>query len=99
MGQAARAAYAAAYARHALNKVGVSDFFTRLHKRNLAGFNAVAGNALKLEIGNILLLKSLRYRVGKTAAAGKYSAEVGGVVKHILRKLGYFKVAAVKQRL
>ena len=98
MGQAARAAYAAAYARHALYEVLGQTVRAQLKQGHAALFYAVAGDRLDFKV-DVLLLERLAHRVGQTAAAREYAAEVARVLQYVLFQSAHVDVAAVKQRL
>ena len=99
VGQAPRAADAAADACHALDKVGVKQILALFEKRYSAFLDTVAGARLKLKALKTLLFKSFLDRVGKSAAAGEYPSEIRGVVKSALVKCRDVHVPAVKGRL
>ena len=67
--------YASAGTRHSLNEVSVCASLGQLEQRHTAFFNAAAHRGLKLKI-DVLLLKSLFDRFGKTAGAGKNAAVI-----------------------
>ena len=98
MGEAARAADAAAHAGHALDEVLLEEVFLLLEQRHTAGLDAVAGDGVDNEVA-LLLLEGLRHCVGQAAAARENAAEVAGVVQHIFRKGGQVEIAAVKPGL
>ncbi|CDC60546.1 unknown [Clostridium sp. CAG:448] len=98
MGQAACAADTAADARHSFDKVGVQLVARFLHQGKLACFDAVAGTGLEQEVDS-LFLEGFRNRVGQTAAAGKNTSEVGGIVQNALFHRGDVQIPAVKERL
>ena len=98
VGQAACAAHTAADTGHALDKVGVQHVLALLEQSHAALLDAVAGDSLQGKVG-AMLLQTLCYRVGQTAAAGKNAAEIGGVVQSILLQSSDVDVTAVEQSL
>ena len=98
MGQAARAANAAAGAGHALNEVAGQSVFGLFKQCHTAGLNAIAGHGFQIEL-NALLLHGLGHRVGHTAGPGENAPIIRGVVQHVLGKGGDVQIPAVKQSL
>ena len=69
------------------------------HQRRTAGFDSVAGAGFEIKVLYSVFLESLRHRIGKTAAAGEYSAEIRCVVENIFGEGHYINISAVEQSL
>ena len=87
VGQAASAADAAADARHAFDEVRVEHALALPEQSSAASFDSVAGAGFEIKVLNAVFLESLRHSIGKTAAAGEYSAEIRCVVENIFGEM------------
>ena len=99
VGQAACAADASADARHALDEVRVEHTLALPEQSCTASFDSVAGAGFEIKVLNAVFLESLRHSIGKTAAAGEYSAEIRCVVENIFGEGHYIDISAVEQSL
>lgn len=99
VGQAARAAYAAAGARHTFDEIRIEHTLALPEQSCAASFDSVAGAGFEIKVLNAVFLETLRHRIGKTAAAGEYSAEIRCVVENIFGEGHYIDISAVEQSL
>ena len=86
--KASGSADTAADARHTLDKVGIEQILRLLEQSDLALLDTVAGTRLKLKIGIAVLAQALCDSIRQTAAAGKNSAVVGGIIKNTILERG-----------